>query len=162
MIHNQERTYKVKKIDRCHANSKVVMHGKGGRKLKQWQRVYTKASYKRVDCNFASQPKTKNVVASGQNKDSIDISYLGAYKSISRNRALETIGADKFYQKLNKFMSSFANINPGSVVDVSYDEHNRVTKVFVCPRIMNDKLQFVKRVILIDACYHKSYLLFSQ
>lgn len=53
-------------------------------------------------------------------------------------------------------MASFAIIILGSVVGVQHDEFNRTTKAFVSPGIMDGHLQFVKRAILSDACYHIS------
>jgi hypothetical protein len=50
-------------------------------------------------------------------------------------------------------LEQFKTLNPGSTAVYDVDENSAITKIFICPSIMNNKLRYARPVMSINAAH---------
>ncbi len=77
-------------------------------------------------------------------------------KVLENAREREKVEAKRSYQFLIPYLTQFQQNNPGTVIDYHRDKNLSITKFFVCPGIMNNKLRYVRPVLSLDAAHLSS------
>ena len=61
--------------------------------------------------------------------------------------------AKQSYQLLIPYLEEFSALNPGSTVCYKKNAKDELTKMFICPGIMNNKLRFIRPVVSVDSAH---------
>ena len=87
----------------------------------------------------------------------ITTTYDQGYQSLKKGKKDKRIQDLESFQVLIPYLNTFLQKNEGSVVNYQRDEKHCLERCFVCPGIMNSKLQYVRPMISLDAAHLKSY-----
>jgi hypothetical protein len=100
-------------------------------------------------------PVPMDIVKTAASSQKKAISYNHAFRALTSAKEDKYVRDHQSYQRLPNYLIQFAKYNPGSVIECTTDDLNRVHQVFVCPGIMNSSLQYVRPMISLDACHLK-------
>ena len=74
--------------------------------------------------------------------------YPQAHKVLLKKKAADNLdGKASYYQLLIPYIDEFVKLNPGTTSSYERNEKNNITKIFLCPGIMNNKLRHVRPVL---------------
>jgi hypothetical protein len=90
-----------------------------------------------------SKPVAKDVVKAAKTLQGEKPTYNQGHQIISKRKNLDKFESKKSYELLIPYLEEFKKKNPGSIAVYEVDNNSLISKIFLCPRIMNYKLRFV-------------------
>ena len=102
------------------------------------------------------KPVANDVTKASRNLDGHTPTTKQAHKILAKNLMREREEARKSYQYIIPYIQSFRDNNPGTIIEYERDDNKAITKLFLCPGIMNTKLKYVRPILSLDAAHLSS------
>lgn len=101
-------------------------------------------------------PVANDIVKATKTLSGKTVVYDQAHQVLSKAVANNKFESQKNYELIIPYLEKFREKNEGSVVKYEKDKDSSITKLFVCPGIMNNKLRFCRPVCAMDAAHLSS------
>ena len=102
------------------------------------------------------KPVAKDVMKAAAKRNGMDVTYNQAYRAVANVSARRWEEDKVSYQMIVPYLKKFVELNPGSTVDYSKDNQQRITRLYLCPGIMKSTMMHVRPVMSLDAAHLKS------
>ena len=102
------------------------------------------------------KPVANDVTKASRNLEGHKPTMKQAHKILAKNLVREKEEARKSYQYIIPYIEAFRENNPGTIIDYDRDGNKCITKLFLCPGIMNNKLKYVRPILSLDAAHLSS------
>jgi hypothetical protein len=106
------------------------VEAKGGCKWKSQKKELLNVCYDLCVGTNGEVPKAKHVQAAAAKHYSVSVPYDAAYKAIVKTTHIQEIPNDASFQLIAPYVGE---LNPGSKVDIVYNDDKSLKSVFVCP-----------------------------
>ncbi len=100
-----------------------------------------------------SKVVAKDIVKATKSVKKNVLTYNQGHQVLSKSEKLKKIETKKNYEKIIPYLQEFKLKNPGTVTDYEIDNNSCITKLFICPGIMNNKLLYVRPMLALDAAH---------
>ena len=101
----------------------------------------------------SDKPVANDVVKAARTLNSEMITYDQAQKVLLKVKVGNKVESTKSYELIIPYLNEFKRLNPGSTAVYDVDENSAITKIFVCPGIMNNKLRYARPIMSVDAAH---------
>ena len=81
------------------------------------------------------------------------ITYDQAQKVLLKVKVGNKVESTKSYELIIPYLNEFKRLNPGSTAVYDVDENSAITKIFICPGIMNIKWRYALPIMSVDAAH---------
>ena len=108
-------------------------NAKDGRKWKSRKKELLNVCYDLCLGTNGEVPKAKNVQAAAAKHYKVTVPYDSAYKACVNTTRIREVPDDASFQLIAPYLVEFGKVNPGSKVDIVYNEDKSIKSVFVCP-----------------------------
>ena len=102
------------------------------------------------------KPVPRDVMKAAAKRSGIDLTYNQAYRAVASVAAKRWDEDKVSFQMIIPYLKKFVELNPGSTIDYSKDDQQRITRLFLCPGIMKTTMMYVRPVMSLDAAHLKS------
>jgi hypothetical protein len=124
-----------------------------GKHFKQRITTNITPNIEKVELVKSSKPVPNDVVKATKEFGGRRHSYDQAHQVMAKSEKNNKKQQKKNYGLLIPYMDEFSNLNPGSVCEYEKHDDGSMSKIFVCPGIMNNKLRFARPVFALDAAH---------
>ena len=104
----------------------------------------------------SANPVAQDIVKATKALEGKQSTYPQAHKVLLKKKAADNLDGKASYQLLIPYIDEFVKLNPGTTSSYERNEKNNITKIFLCPGIMNNKLRHVRPVLSFDAAHRLS------
>jgi hypothetical protein len=116
-----------------HSGSLREEQAKGGHKWKSRKKELLNVSYDLCLGTNGEVPKAKHIQAAAAKHYSVTVPYDAACKAVVKTTRIREIPDDASFQLIAPYLAEFLTVNPGSKVDIVYNDDKSLKSVFVCP-----------------------------
>ena len=119
---------------------------------------YINPIIKQIRMVKSSEPVANDIVKATRSIEGKIPTYNQAYKVLAKNNETDRFMSMESYQLVIPYLEEFRKRNLESTVLYERDDNKSLTKIFLCPSIMNNKLRFVRPIMSLDAAHLSSEL----
>lgn len=102
------------------------------------------------------QPRAKDIMAAAAILETPILTYHQSYRVIQQSNCYRREQEKLSFQSIIPYLHKFTALNQGSTTRYEADNDHRITRLFVCPGIVKEKMSLVRPVMSLDAAPMKS------
>lgn len=107
----------------------------------------------KIEALKSYKPVPNDIVKAAKTLNGDRIKYDQAQKVLLKVKGANKIESRKSYELIIPYLEEFKKLNPGSTAVYDVDEKSSITKIFICPAIMNNKLRYARPTMSLDAAH---------